>query len=278
MIELPEAVTVARQMTEVLVGRCIQACSFGNLSHEPELFTYSPEEYKHILQGRKINTAQACGKFILTDIGDGYSLCFGDGEERILYHRNHPSVNFNFHFLLQFDHDAYLTVTAKGKAAIWLMNSEDIAENDYLGDRLPSPLDAEFSITYFTKLVKSLQKDDPRSVKYFITRYPGIEGVGEGYLQDILFRARIHPRREVVSLKMIEIQLLYKAIRVTMQSAVDLNGRDTGFDLFGNPGMYIPKMDTRSLGKPCDVCGTPIMKEIYLGGEDYFCPMCQATA
>ena len=56
----------------------------------------------------------------------------------------------------------------------------------------------------------------------------------------------------------------------------DNNGRDTEKDLFGQPGVYKTKLSKKTLGKPCEICGSVITKSSYLGGSIYFCPECQA--
>jgi formamidopyrimidine-DNA glycosylase len=100
-------------------------------------------------------------------------------------------------------------------------------------------------------------------------------GVGNGYLQDILFRAKVHPRKRCVDLTDKERKALYTAIRETLKQAVELGGRDTEFDLYNRPGKYKRILDSRQVGKPCPECGTPIEKMQYLGGAAYYCPSCQ---
>jgi formamidopyrimidine-DNA glycosylase len=104
---------------------------------------------------------------------------------------------------------------------------------------------------------------------------PGFAGLGNGCLQDILFNARIHPRRRVASLQPDEERALYDAMRDTLQRMVDGGGRDIERDLYGKPGGYLCQLNGRSNGTPCRRCGTHIEKIQYLGGASYFCPQCQ---
>jgi formamidopyrimidine-DNA glycosylase len=100
-------------------------------------------------------------------------------------------------------------------------------------------------------------------------------GVGNGYLQDILFRAKIHPKRWVIDIAEGERRVLYEAIRETIKQAVEMGGRDTERNLYDRPGGYRRILDSRNVGQPCPECGTPIEKIQYLGGAAYFCPRCQ---
>jgi formamidopyrimidine-DNA glycosylase len=132
-----------------------------------------------------------------------------------------------------------------------------------------------FTPEHFEHLFQEVGPEDKRSIKKFMISEPGIPGVGNGYLQDILYRAKIHPRRRVVDITEEERGSLYVATRETLRQAVDLGGRDTERDLYNNRGGYERILDSRTRGKPCPECGTPIEKIQYLGGASYFCPQCQ---
>ena len=56
---------------------------------------------------------------------------------------------------------------------------------------------------------------------------------------------------------------------------IKAGGKDTDKDIFGNCGGYTTKVSSNTLGKPCERCGEPIVKEAYLGGVVYYCPKCQ---
>jgi formamidopyrimidine-DNA glycosylase len=51
MIELPEAVSIARQITETLAGKTIAACVRGNAPHKFAGYSGEPEMYAEILPG-----------------------------------------------------------------------------------------------------------------------------------------------------------------------------------------------------------------------------------
>ena len=99
--------------------------------------------------------------------------------------------------------------------------------------------------------------------------------MGNGCLQDILFRARLHPRRKVVDIADDEQRALYDAIKRTLNQMIDLGGRSSEVDLYGNKGGYVRILDSKTKGTPCPECGTTIEKIQYLGGACYFCPTCQ---
>ena len=104
---------------------------------------------------------------------------------------------------------------------------------------------------------------------------PGVSGVGNGCLQDILFRAKLHPKRRVVDLTGSERRALYEAVQGTLGQMVELGGRGTERDLYNSPGGYSQILTSKAKDKPCPECGTPITKIQYLGGACYLCPSCQ---
>lgn len=275
MIELPEALVIARQMSDVLKGRHVVSAVRGNAPHKFAFYSGSPEEYATILAGKTMGEATAHGSAILAAVEPDHVLGLGVGGERILFHQDESTLPKKHHLLLHFEDGAYLTVTVQGWGAAWLLHRSKVADHPHLGKLGVSPLSDAFTWEHFRGLFESLEAEDSRSVKYFVVSEPGIWGIGNGCLQDILFRARIHPRRRAVDVTGQERQALYRAIRETLQQMVDLGGRDSEHDLYNRPGGYRRILDRRSVGQPCPECGTAIEKSQYLGGAVYFCPGCQ---
>jgi len=102
-----------------------------------------------------------------------------------------------------------------------------------------------------------------------------IPGIGNALTQDILFKARLHPRYAIQDLSQEQRKQLFRAIVDTLEEAIRLGGRYDEFDLFNQPGGYQRIMDSHAVGQPCPHCGTAIVKMQYLGGACYFCPQCQ---
>jgi formamidopyrimidine-DNA glycosylase len=100
-------------------------------------------------------------------------------------------------------------------------------------------------------------------------------GVGNGCLQDILWNARLHPRRPVAGLSEAEKRALYDSTCSVLQEMTALGGRSSKRDLYNNPGGYQAILSAASSGAPCPRCGSSIEKIQYLGGASYFCPDCQ---
>ena len=72
------------------------------------------------------------------------------------------------------------------------------------------------------------------------------------------------------------MEVLFGSVKSTLKEMRDCGGRDTERDLFGKPGGYPTVLSSKTLALPCPVCGGGLKREAYLGGNIYFCPMCQA--
>ena len=66
---------------------------------------------------------------------------------------------------------------------------------------------------------------------------------------------------------------LYNSIKNTIAKMINLGGRDSMEDIYGNPGGYKTLMTTKK--DKCPSCGSELKKEAYLGGKVIYCPKCQ---
>jgi formamidopyrimidine-DNA glycosylase len=275
MIELPEALVIANQMNEAIAGKQIASAMRGNAPHKFAFYTRSAEEYAEILKDRRIGPARGHGGLILIPAELEYLLALGGGGERIALHRDEKTLPKKHQLLLHFTDGGYLTVTVQGWGAAMLLHDSEVPDHPWVGKPGISPLSDAFTYEYFEGRFSELKENDPSSVKFFVISKPGVWGVGNGCLQDILFRARIHPRRRTLDLSEGERRALHVSIRDTLRQMVALGGRDGEIDLYGQPGGYKRMLSSETAGRPCPECGTPIEKIQYLGGASYFCPKCQ---
>ena len=275
MIELPEAQIIAGQMDEALAGKRIERGNRGNSPHKFAFANGSSQEYEAILTGKTVGRSRAHGNAILTDVEPGYTLVLGGGGERILFHPQGQDLPKKHHLWLGFEDGTALTVTVQGWGNTLLLPQSSVNEHRHVQTNKIVPLTDAFTWQHLRGLFAQVDPDSSASLKYFVISDPGIWGIGNGYLQDILFRARIHPRRRVVDVTELEQCALYDAIDETLEQAVALGGRDSERDLYNQPGRYCRSMDSKRAGQPCPVCGTPIDMIQYLGGACYLCPSCQ---
>ncbi|MDL2229908.1 hypothetical protein LJC14_06635 [Treponema sp. OttesenSCG-928-L16] len=137
----------------------------------------------------------------------------------------------------------------------------------------PNPLTDAFNESYFFKIAGNAKPS--LSTKALLATEQRIPGLGNGTLQDILFNARINPKSKTASLSKAELKGLYISIKKTLAKMTAQGGRDTERNLFGDNGGYKTILSNKTLKDPCPVCGGVIVRQAYLGGNVYYCPVCQ---
>jgi formamidopyrimidine-DNA glycosylase len=276
MIELPEAITIAGQIDAELQGKQI---SSGLRGHSPHKFAFtgknSDEEFAAIVKNKRIGSARADGNVILVDMEPGYVLSLGCGGERILYHSSERTLPKRHQLLVNFQDGTALTVTISGWGELRLLEETELADHPHIRKDAVSPLGEAFTFDYFDGLFEGLPEGKRISAKYFLISEPGVWGIGNGCLQDILYRAKIHPKRQMAELTDQERNALYAAIIDTLEEMLELGGRDSERDLYDKYGRYQRMLHSKVVGQQCRECGTPIEKSQYLGGSVYYCPTCQ---
>ena len=273
MIELPEAVVLARQLKESLSGRTIEGVVAAHSPHKFAWFCGDPSGYPRLLVGRTIDGAQAWGGLVELRLGDT-ELLFGDGVA-LRFHPARADAPGRHQLLLELDGGSLVSASVQMYGGLWCFRHGEF-DNPYyaVAKAKPSPLSSEFDEEYFAAILASPEVRR-LSAKALLATEQRIPGLGNGVLQDILFNAAIHPRRKVEGFASGESRRLFGSLKATLAEMAARGGRDTQVDLHGCPGGYVTRLSRNTAGKPCPSCGTPIEKEAYLGGSVYFCPSCQ---
>lgn len=133
MIELPEALTLARQMTAELTGKRVVSAIQSSSPHKFAFVSGTPEEYADILVGRTLGETTARHRYTLTAVEPGHVLVLGEGGERILYHNREKTLPKKHQLLLEFEDDTYLSVSVQGWGAVWLFEEREVDEHQYVG-------------------------------------------------------------------------------------------------------------------------------------------------
>ena len=275
MFELPEFVTLARQINETLPGKTIRE---GNLGHTPHKFVWynrGHEEFERLTKGKTVGQAWAKGKWLFIPLDPGYVLLLGECGGKVLYHASEAKRPSKYHLCLTFEDASFLTATTQMWGAMELYETGQEQERQYVRGMRPTPIEPEFTFEYFSGLIDALLPAKKRSVKSLLTQDQIIPGLGNAIAQDILFRARLHPKHPITELNLEQRQNLYQAILSTVREVIEKGGRYDEYDLYDQPGKYVRLMDNKTAGHPCPECGGTIEKMHYLGGMCYFCPHCQ---
>ncbi|MBN1146019.1 MAG: hypothetical protein JXA78_02090 [Anaerolineales bacterium] len=275
MFELPEYMTLSRQMNETLKGKAIRRGQLGNSPHKFVWYNRTHDEFERLTAGKTIGEAHAKGRWLFVPLEPGYVLLLGECGGKLLYHLAGSKAPKKYHLFITFEDDSFLTVTTQMWGAMELYDAGEEQNREYVKGMRTTPVEEQFTFDYFSALIDDLATGEKRSAKGLLTQDQIIPGLGNAIAQDILFKARLHPRHPIADLDIDRRRALYQVIVDTVADAIAQGGRYDEFDLFDNPGGYIRIMDKNALGRPCPECGGEIEKMQYLGGACYLCPNCQ---
>lgn len=272
MMELPEVTVTGRQAAETLCGRRITEVFSPTYLHKFTFFNGDPALYGEMLVGKRLTGVQGRGIFVEWKFEDDLFLSVCDGIN-MKYGEPQTEAPRKYQLLVTFDDDSYVGFTTSMYGGIYAFRKKWDNKYRTMSMESVSPLEKEFDEALFGRLVAREKKNI--SVKALLATEQRIPGVGNGVLQDILFNARIAPRRKIFSLSDTEIETLFKALQGTLRGMTNGGGRDTETDFFGRKGAYRCLLSKNTYMAPCPVCGGEICKETYLGGSVYYCPACQ---
>ncbi len=271
MLELPEVLTLSRQLDRELRGRTIASARRGNSPHKFAFFKPSEEELASVLARKKVAAVRGDGKCILFELTPRALFCIAEMDGRILFHGKGAALPARYQLLVSFGDGTTLTATV----GLWGFFGAGDGIPPGLLDQTKTidPLGAEFTLARLNRLFAEYPKPN-HPIKAFLINRPRLRGFGNGYMQEMLFRAGILPTRKVASIDREERKRLHRAIRSVLAQATRQGGSADCSDIHGKPGGYRKALGAKV--KSCTVCGTPIAKRSFLGGATYYCPRCQS--
>ncbi|MCL2544565.1 MAG: endonuclease VIII [Clostridia bacterium] len=274
MNELPECVNLARQLQDTVAGKRIRGARANASPHGFAWFWGDPALYPAMLEGRAIQDATTHGMYLELLLDDDMRVGYNDGVN-LRYHAPGAKRPEKHQLLLDFEDGSALIASVQMYGGLFAFPAGAMVDNKYYRAAYdkPSPLSDAFDAAYFAGILSAAS---PKlSAKALLATEQRVPGLGNGVLQDILFRARIHPKRKVGALSSAQCDALFGSVKQTLADMTAGGGRDVEKDLFGKPGGYRTLLSNKTAQFPCPVCGAAIVRQAYLGGNVYFCPVCQ---
>ncbi len=273
MMELPEALTIARQVNKIVRGKLVSGVTVAHTPHKLAWYYGEPREYPGLLTGKTVGEASAHGGMVEITTGDA-AILFGEGVA-VRYHGPGTPRPARHQLLIEFDDSSAVSASVQMYGGLGSFPAGGL-DNPYyrVAREKPSPISLKFDRVYFDRILLAAEVRK-LSLKAVLATGQRIPGLGNGVLQDILFAARMHPKKKVGTLSEKEVKLLFDCVKTTLMAMATQGGRDTELDLFGHPGSYKTLLCKNTVNKPCPACGAPIKKEAYMGGSVYYCERCQ---
>ncbi|MCU6710469.1 DNA-formamidopyrimidine glycosylase [Paenibacillus sp. J5C_2022] len=273
MPELPEVETVRRTLNEQVAGRTIRTVTvkLPRIIQRPA----EPEQFQDALAGRTIQKVERRGKF-LRIVLDGLVLVSHlrmEGRYGVFPSEEPPELHTHVLFHLDDGTDLrYKDVRQFGTMHLFLPGEE--FRQAPLAKLGIEPLGPDFTLQ---ALRDRVGKRTSR-IKPLLLNQELIVGLGNIYVDEALFQARIHPERTPDTLKPAEWKRLHEAIRTTLSSAVEAGGSSIKSYVNGQGEMGMFQQQLLVYGRKdeaCSVCGKPIVKFVVGGRGTHICPRCQ---
>lgn len=273
MPELPEVETIRQDMIKKVKGKKIENVEIKN---EKNIRIISPEQFKEKLKGRVIEDIQRRGKFLIINLDSDDLLIFHlKLTGRLLFSsvgKEEPKyVRIVFTFT---DKSRLFFADIRGFADVFLIPRSDVETIPAIKNMGPEPLSPDFN----PDKLKQILGGKRGKIKPLLMDQSVIAGIGNIYSQEALYRAGIHPEREVSKLTEKEIEAIYRSLVDVLKEAIKYRGSsvDAYLDLNGKEGNYVPHLKIYGKeGQACPRCGSSIKKKRVGGRGTYFCSKCQ---
>ena len=270
MPELPDVYILAKSMNKGLDGRTI----VDSIVNQPKCLNMTSRKFQNRMKGRTIESSVQRGKWVLTELDKEWTIAFNlgmGGEIRLFDSSKEPDPKMH-RVVLRLDKEDWIGIHHWWFGHVHLIPKGDYSSHPQLSKLGPEPLDNKFTVD---SLQSMLEKKRGR-IKSYLLDQSFIAGIGNVYVQDILWYAKLHPNRSANSLKSDEIERLHGAIQRVLREGIKYKGGPGEQDLFGRKGTY---MKHRAIGyktgEPCPECSS-IIEEIRVGSTtSYICPTCQ---
>ncbi|KGM89986.1 formamidopyrimidine-DNA glycosylase (fpg) [Roseovarius mucosus DSM 17069] len=282
MPELPEVETVRRGLTPVMEGQVIARATVNR----PDLRWPFPPDMAVRLTGQTVTALRRRSKYILADLTSGESLLIhlgmsgrmlvsGDPLGRFVH--DHPAPEKHDHVVLDMEGGARITFNDPRRfGAMDLLPTKTAEAHPLLARLGPEPLGNTFNEPYLMGALKG--RNTP--IKSALLDQRIVAGLGNIYVCEALFRARISPLRRAGSLSGKRAAALVPIIRAVLTDAITAGGsslRDFR-QADGELGYFQHSFDVYGReGDPCRNAGCKghIARVTQAGRSSFYCPQCQ---
>ena len=271
MPELPEVETVRRGLDRLVVGKTIEQVQV----RYAKMIGTGVDSFVHDLPGQTIEKIGRRGKYLLFYLTGGVLVSHLRMEGKYLFYPDAVPERKHAHVFFQMTDGGTLVYEDVRKFGTMELLRKDQLEAYFAARKLgPEPTDLEFLLAPFAAALSRSKKP----IKPYLLEQTLVVGLGNIYVDEALWRARIHPARPADSLKPAEVKRLREQIIEVLQLGIEKRGSTirTYRNALGEDGTMQDFLQVYGkTGQPCARCGSPIEK-IKLGGRGtHLCPHCQ---
>ncbi len=281
MPELPEVETLRRELARVLPGQKIKSVQILNNKSVAPL---SPKTFRQKIADHKIKQVNRRAKILLVDLIGPLTLAFHlKMTGQLIYSPKsgrmimggHPEDPAKYTRIIFFFWSGDKLIFNDLRKFGWARLVNDAGVKSLVEHVGVEPLSKEFSLAEFTKLLK---KYPNRTVKQTLLDQSLVAGLGNIYVDESCFLAKVRPNRRIKTLTKQNITNLHLAIIKILKHSISKKGTSSRNYVRsdGSRGGFVPHLNVYGRANlPCKICSTPIKKFRHAGRGTHYCPKCQ---
>jgi formamidopyrimidine-DNA glycosylase len=283
--ELPEVETVRRGLVPALKGARLTRVE----ARRPDLRFALPEGFVQRLTGAVVLDLARRAKYLLAPLDRGDTLVMhlgmtgrfeiegADRQERPgVFHYATPADPKHAHVVFETDAGRRITFFDPRRFGFMdLIPTDAIESHPWFAKMGPEPLGPDFDASVLAAAFKG-RKQNPKTL---LLDQRVVAGLGNIYVCEALFRARVSPLKPAGSISKAKIAALVDAIKAVLAEAVEAGGSSIS-DYAGADGalgyfQHSFRVYGRE-GEPCpDGCGGVVERIVQGGRSTFYCPRCQ---
>lgn len=273
MPELPEIEAIKRVIEPQIQGLAIERVTVNR----PEVIAHpAADEFCTRITGQFFTEIDRRGKFLI--------LCLSSGDQVVLHLRmtgcllvtpaDYPEEKHT-HLVFHLSGGRELRFSDPRRfGRIWLLRQGEADPHTGMEKLGAEPFDLGFSGEYLSTRLGKRKK----AIKECLLDQSVIAGIGNIYSDEILFAARIHPKRPANTLTAEEWNRLASVIPKRLAFFIEKNQTTQeeylaarGQDYRNTPFLQVYGHG----GEPCPVCGEMLCRGVIGGRSSVYCPVCQ---
>ncbi|MDG0984768.1 MAG: bifunctional DNA-formamidopyrimidine glycosylase/DNA-(apurinic or apyrimidinic site) lyase [Planktomarina sp.] len=282
MPELPEVETVRRGLQPAMQDQKIMRAEVNR----PDLRWPFPPDMAQRLTGARVLRLWRRSKYILLDLDTQETLIVHlgmsgrmlvSGQQIGEFYQDHPAPEKHDHVVFHMENETRVTFNdARRFGAMDLAPTAEVEMHKMLSSLGPEPLSNYLDDTYLAAALAG--RNTP--IKSALLDQRLIAGLGNIYVCEVLFRAKISPMRRAKDLSKSQVGSLVPIIRTVLEEAIEAGGsslkdyRQTGGELgYFQHSFHVYDRES----EPCKHagCGGTIARVSQSGRSSFYCPTCQ---
>ncbi len=275
-IELAEARILAQQLDEAVKGKTIKDYDLKDVERMMRIGFVNKNIFDfEAIRGKTVLGATSRGNTIRVQLAGSMNILLGPEYGGIITYLAEGGKAHKYHLKLVFGDGSLLTTRITSMGIIYAVADDALTESymykrDFMGG--VSPDEPGFTWEWF----KETYGTETRQLKpMLVGKDAFILGVSNATFQDVLYRAKVHPKRRASDLSEDELRGLYDAIKIVVSERLMQHGKAEFTDIYGVKGGYVAAMGPNMKDQKCPNCRSVTEKLAHGGGHVYICPFCQ---